>query len=51
MSRSFNLKPGKAAFGSINEPNNAGDNTNNSLLKSFSPEESAKLQKFIESIL
>jgi hypothetical protein len=35
MSRSFNLKPGKAAFGSINEPNNAGDNTNNSLLKSF----------------
>ena len=35
MSRSFNLKPGKAAFGSINEPNNAGDNTVNNKLNSF----------------
>jgi hypothetical protein len=35
MSRSFNLKPGKAAFGSINKPNNSGNNTINIRLKSF----------------
>jgi hypothetical protein len=35
MSRSFNLNPGKAAFGSMKESNNSGDNTNNILLKSF----------------
>lgn len=35
MSRSFNLKPGKAAFGSMKGANNAGDNTINNHLKSF----------------
>jgi hypothetical protein len=35
MSRSFNLKPGKAAFGSIKETGNSDNYTNNIRLKSF----------------
>ena len=35
MSRSFNLNPGKAAFGSIKGTNNSDSNTNNIRLKSF----------------
>jgi hypothetical protein len=35
MSRSFNLNPGKAAFGSMKGTNNSGDNTINNHLNSF----------------
>lgn len=35
MSRSFNLNPGKAAFGSMKGTSNSGDNTINTHLKSF----------------